>query len=189
MLKSCLISTRSTTKWNSSVEKLTSFLELNGTLLEHKKSNKFLNVLINANLNWKAYNLCLSNKLAHEIAILKVASTCLPTSHLRMLYMAFFNSHISYAIQFWPSASATIIQPLFTLLNQAIRIIASAPYFAHTEPLFNNLHILQLNDYIKYCKCIFMFKTFHSLFPASITDMFHKLYCIKKCLMTYASTV
>ena len=88
--------------------------------------------------------------------------------------MAFFHSYLTYAIQFWSSASSTTLQLVRILQKQAIRITASAHYFSHTTPLANNLNIVLLDDYIKYCECIFMHEIFHDLFPKCIT--FSKMY-------------
>ena len=108
-------------------------LVLNHVVLEHKEFTKFLGVLIDANLNRKAHILNFSNRLTHNIALLKVAATCLPKSFLRTLYKAFFHSpNVCYTILvfykfYCPSTCAHITK-------QAIRILASAHQFSNTKP-------------------------------------------------------
>ena len=40
----------------------------------------------------------------------------------------------------------------------------------------NNFNIPLLDDYIKFCKCIFMYTIFHDLFPTCITNIFSRLF-------------
>ena len=57
-----------------------------------------------------------------------------------------------------------------------MRIIKSAPYRAHTEPLFQELNILPFYKIFQYSVIIFMFKCFNNMLP----PLFAQLY-LKNC--------
>ena len=92
-------------------------LVLNHVVLEHKDFTKFLGVLIDANLNRKAHIHNLSNRLTHNIALLKsLQHVFLNPSY--GLYIRPFSIHLTYAIQFWSSTSSTAPQLVHILQNK-----------------------------------------------------------------------
>ena len=80
-------------------------------VFERKESTNFLGIFSDNNLNRKDHILHLSNRLALNIALLKVAATYLPKSLLQTLYKIFFHSRLTYATQYWFYASSTTLQP------------------------------------------------------------------------------
>jgi hypothetical protein len=98
---------------NSVVNNLS--LNLNNINIESKPFVKFLGIILDNKLNWKDHINCLILKLSHDVAMLKVASHCLPKSCLLTLYFSFFHSHMSYAINFWSNAGTTFCEPIRSL--------------------------------------------------------------------------
>jgi hypothetical protein len=64
--------------------------------------------------------------------------------------------YLIYGIQVWSCAPKYILNELFKKQKTAIRLISSAKYNAHTEPLFKTLDILPLPSLIQYFQLQFM---------------------------------
>jgi hypothetical protein len=80
--------------------------------LSHNKINrtdnaKYLGLVIDNRLNWKTHITQLSKKLAHDVAMLRFASKCVPKSCILALYHAFFSSHLCYGIELWSAGGVT----------------------------------------------------------------------------------
>ena len=56
--------------------------------------------------------------------------------------------------------------------KRAVRVISSSNYNAHTEPLFNELKLLNLCNVYALNVLLFMFKHHHRLLPYVFTNMF-----------------
>jgi hypothetical protein len=91
-------------------------------------------------------------------------------SALVTLYFSLIHCHFNYAIEIWSCASTSIINKLYLLQKNAIRIISHAKYNAHTEPLFKKLNILKLPDLINVAKVKFMHNFVYNKLPSSFHD-------------------
>ena len=56
------------------------------------------------------------------------------------------------------------VQRIILLQKRAIRIVAHAPFLAHTQPIFSSLKLLRLNDMYNFQVGIFMYLSHHCLF-------------------------
>ena len=77
----------------------------------------------------------LKRKLACDIAVLHIASTCLPSACLITLYHLFFYANLSYAILFWSSANSTLLHNIEVLQKCAICIFCGANPRSHAQEL------------------------------------------------------
>ena len=74
-------------------------LKLHHTKLFESSKIKYLGLILDNKLDWKAHIAELSKKLSRAIGLLyKIRNFC-PLSVLRSLYFSIFNSHLSYV---WP---------------------------------------------------------------------------------------
>ncbi len=142
--------------------------------LERRESVKFLGLYIDDVINWKVHIAYLCSKLAKDIAMLRVAARCLPTTCIIMLFHAFFSAHLTFGIEFWSSAGTTSLAPIHVLHKKALRIAAGNSMLSHAQLSANALQVLMFDDLCLYHCCIFMFKIYHNCFPASITASFPK---------------
>ena len=94
--------------------------------------------------------------------MLRVASYCLPKQYLITLYHAFFQSHISFALLFWSSANSTHLQSIRLIQKTAIRVTSGASYRSHSASLSRKLNVQLFDDYVSYCKLVFMFKVYRT---------------------------
>ena len=67
---------------------------------------------------------------------------------LLTLYYSFIFPYLLYSIEIWVSSNITLFQSVFKLKKRAVRIIVSAKFKAHTDPIFQRLEILPLKKII-----------------------------------------
>ena len=93
-------------------------------------------------------------------------------------------SHLSYGIQVWGSANASVLNPLIVLQKKAVRILANQQYFQiygdpgplpTTNPLFKNLNLLKLNDIFNLNIVKFVYETLCYESPENFWNWFK--YC------------
>ena len=107
---------------------------------------KYLGLVLDTRLTWKAHINELSKKLSQAIGMLyKIRKLC---SHqvLLSLYHAIFNSHVSYGLPILGNAIELYLQRIATLQKKAIRVISNSGFNEHTSPIFKELNILKLKD-------------------------------------------
>ena len=73
-----------------------------------------------------------------------------PLRILHSLYYALFHSHLSYGICVWGNATKTLLEPLLLAQKRIVRIISNSGSEANTNPIFNKLDILKVDDIFKH---------------------------------------
>ena len=132
---------------------------------------KFLGVFFDENLNFKFHISTLRKKLSSALYSLRLVKNTLPSSSLKLLYNSIFHCHLIYAIPIWSCANNSLLNMLFKLQKNAIRIISQTAYNSHTEPLFKAHEILPLPDLIHISK-IQILQCFKQKFlPASFDEV------------------
>ena len=81
------------------------------------------------------------------------------------MYNSLIASYLNYGLLLWGSAAKTHLNKFVVLQKKAMRIIAHAPYNAHTNDLFLRFRLLKLDDIYKTQVGTYMFKQLHSLSP------------------------
>ncbi|CAL4070278.1 unnamed protein product [Meganyctiphanes norvegica] len=121
-------------------------IRVNNTVLEQKSECKFLGIIVDDQLNWKAHINYISSKISKTIAILRLLKYTFPKHILRTLYMSLIYPYFVYCNVIWGAADKTIVEPLIILQKKAIRIISRVYYTEHTAPLFISLNLLKLSQ-------------------------------------------
>ena len=68
-----------------------------------------------------------------------------PKNYLKTLYSSSIQSHVLYGIFNWGCANKTTLEPLKRNLHKAVRVIDSANFTAHSEPIFKRQEILNFD--------------------------------------------
>ena len=104
--------------------------------IERKPFVKFLGITIDDSLKWDKHISNITNKLTSSLYALRCSKNYLTEKAKKTLYHALFQSHINYGLLLWGSSAKTHTNRIWKLQKKAVRIIASATYNAHTNPLF-----------------------------------------------------
>ena len=121
-----------------------------------KSETKFLGIIIDDRLNWQSHAHFISGKIARMIGILHKISSLLTLPTLKIIYNSLIYPHLQYGIVFWNNVNKTKFNYIFRLQKKAIRLINKSGKFDHTEPLFKNNKILNLNDIMQMELCKFV---------------------------------
>ena len=147
-------------------------VNINDKTIDKVNHIKFLGVEIDSKLNWSEHIKVVKKKISKGIGIISKARKVLNVSTLLTLYNCFINPYLTYGIEVWGKAADCHINSLVVLQKRAIRIITSAEFRAHTEPLFKSLNILSLKKIYLFNLGMLMYKSENSLVPNIIRDMF-----------------
>ena len=145
---------------------------INDTLISKVNNIKFLGVVIDSKLTWNDHVQHIKIKMSKAIGIICKTRKYFHLMTLRKLYFAFVNPHLQYCIEVWGNTFEYLIDSLFILQKKIIRIMKSAPYRSHCEPLFLELKILNLKQMYTVSMIMFYYKYRKSLLPEVFNNMF-----------------
>ena len=137
-------------------------IKAHNTVLEQKSECKFLGIIIDDDISWKAHINHISNKISKTIKILRYLRYTFPKHILKTLYMTLIYPYFNYCNIIWGAADPTTLEPLIILQKKTIRIINRARYLDHTEPLFKSLGLLTLAELYKLNCIMFIYKCLYS---------------------------
>ena len=106
------------------------------------KNIKFLGLLIDNKLRWKAYGNELATKLNKVCYAIRVIKSSVSSKSLNSIYHSYFHSVLRYGILFW--GNSPICRDSFRIQKRAIRIITSKGRRESCRELFKELKILTL---------------------------------------------
>ena len=149
---------------------------INNQIVSRVESTKFLGVIIDSALTWKDHINYIKTKIAKGIGIICKGRKYFNTSTLLTLYYSFIYPYLTYCVEVWGNTSNCYLNSLSKLQKRTIRIITSANYRAHTDPLFNKLKILPLSKISDYSIIILMYKYARGMLPSVFNDMFIRNY-------------
>jgi hypothetical protein len=124
---------------------------INAMPLAQVSSSKFLGVLIDPNLTWNLHIKHISSKIASGVGILYKCKKLMPRAALLNIYYSLIYSHLYYCCILWGTASKTLLKPLQSLQNKALRNIFNLPFRTSTSPLYKSLSLLKVYDLAHYC--------------------------------------
>ena len=91
---------------------------------------------------------------------------------MKTLYNSFIYPYFTYCIEVWGNICPTHLEPLVRIQKRAVRTIAGARKFEHSEPIFKNLKLLNLSEIYVYFVQLFMFKYHHGILPPVFDNLF-----------------
>ena len=146
---------------------------INGISIEMVESFKFLGITIDRNLDWNTHSELISKRLLQSLFVLNRVKQLIPLKCMKMLYYAYFDSHISYAMPVWYTPLSTSMKSkLFLLQKRAVHIVTNRSYRDHTDPLFNQTKILKLADKERIELCKLMYKIINQVAPRPVCNLY-----------------
>ena len=155
-------------------ERLT--LKLHHTKLFESSKIKYLGMILDNNLNWKAHLTELSKKLSRAVGLIyKVRHLC-PTSVLRSLYYSLFHSHMSYGLILWSNAKQCYIDKIRSLQKRALKAIVFANNETNisTNRIYFELKVLNVDHQLQVQSSSLMWDYDHNMLPQSLRSYFKR---------------
>ena len=134
---------------------------INEVQIDNVSSFKFLGIMLNEHLTWKAHANMITIKLSKLVGIINKLKYVYPEAALMTLYTSLFLSHINYGLLLW----GTDVAKAFLLQKKMIRIITGSEYRAHSEPLFKASELLTIPDLFNLKLLKFYYKLSYQFLP------------------------
>ena len=80
--------------------------------------------------------------------------------------------YLIYGVEIWGNACSIYLNPLVKLQKKFLRIITFSSYLEHTEPLFQNLEILNFQKLVIHRIAMLMFKNSKQMVPIAVRMLF-----------------
>ena len=152
---------------------------LGNKAIEQKDYVKYLGVLIDSRLSFKQHLIEVNKKFSKTIGLMFKLRYYMNKKTLIMIYYGLIYPFLIYAVPIWGNSCSTFIDPIYKLQKKVVRLITFSNYTAHSDPLFNSLHILTIIDIYKIQTLKFVYaclkksnpSQFHEYFLYSITNL------------------
>ena len=146
-------------------------IKLNGLKLHASKSTKYLGVFIDHDLSGKTHCNQLLPKLRRANGMLSKARHYIPKKELISLYYTIFSSILTYGSQIWALLDNPTLQKIERTQKAAIRIITFSEFKSHSLPMFQELKILMLREYIDLQHLLLIYDFRKGNLPSSFDDI------------------
>ena len=153
-------------------------LKIQRKAISEKDHVKYLGVLVDAGLTWKAHIEHVSKKVSRAIGILYKIRPYINTNILKTLYYSLVYSHFNYAVEAWGSADLTHLNTLHLQQKRIIRLINFSDQrlddfsFQTVDPLYFRLKFLKIYDIFRLRLLLFIFKSLSKVTPCNFHDWF-----------------
>lgn len=128
--------------------------------IKQVKEFKYLGIIIDEDLNWKAQIKKLNSKLLLVARKMYVLRLFCPKFLLRMVYFALVDSTLQYGLSCWGSANKSTMSPLYVRQKLIIRTMCFKNVLHPSWPLFKMLELLPLRH-------MFVFKVLRIFYTIS----------------------
>ena len=147
-------------------------IAINDKPIKQEKQLKYLGVMIDSHMNWKAHISYICNKIKRSIGIISKARHYINLETLTSLYYSLIYPYLIYGIVIWGHAYKSVLTPLFILQKKAIRLMTFSHYYNHSTPLFLRLRILKLEDLVYLHTSLFMYDFHENNLPSIFNNFF-----------------
>ena len=130
-------------------------LKIESTILEQNTSAKLLGIYIQEDLKFDETIRDINRKLQIIIQSFKYANKITTTNTMKQLYYTHVYPHLigSISISGTEDLQCTYMQPLIVTHKRIMRLIVNRPPRTHTEPIMNELGIMNLKNLYVYRVC------------------------------------
>ena len=150
-------------------------IKINGLKLMRTSNLKYLGVTVDNKLSGNYHCDILTGKLNRVNGMLSKVRHYVPSTELKSIYHALFNSHLKYGCQIWGLENTIQVKKIGKLQNKALRIINFQDWNTPSEPLYIQCQVLKLCDLVRLENCLFVHDYINNALPSCFADFFEKL--------------
>ena len=136
-------------------------ISMNNENLKQVKSTTFLGIVIDECLTWKNHLNSISKKIIKSASIISRIRHFTNLKSLKLVYYALVYPYLIYGNLIWGNTYKNRISKLVNIKKNIVRLMTFKSYFEHSEPIFNDLQILDLYKINSYLTCLFMFRYYN----------------------------
>ena len=141
--------------------------------IEQKKVAKYLGILVDENLNWKAHIDSINIKMRKGLGMINKVKDLVTTATLKTLYYSFIYPYLDNNLINWSSAPISYLKCLTNTNKKAIKTIHRNHLNQGTSP-YKQLEILPLDSLIKFRRGQFMWKVENNILPKTTCSWFQQ---------------
>merc|ERR1712183_1133079 len=119
---------------------------VNGFVIEQSENIKYLGVVLDEKLNWRAHLKSLKSNLSRSCFAMSKLRYYLDTNTLKMVYYSLFYPHIQYCISAWGGAASCHLKQIVSMQKRIVRYVCHLPALTSTNSLFVKTSILKFNE-------------------------------------------
>lgn len=135
--------------YNNSHASLHFHVTLNKDSIKAVDKVKYLGMLIDPHFKWNYHIDHVSTIISRNIGIMNRSKFYLDKHSLILLYNALVLPYINYCCISWGFTFSSYLYRIEVLQKKAVRIIENQHRLAHTDPIFDRLRILKVQDIAK----------------------------------------
>ena len=154
--------------------------------IDRVQGTKFLGVIIDEHLIFKPHMALILCRLSKFVPIFYKIRNLVNLNCLILLYNALVLPNLMYCYNVCECSNARTMKPLIVMQKRIIRVICHAAPYAHTEPLFQFLHMLRLDQLSFYTRSNFIYKSLNELnscrFFTYVTNAYNTRRCVDRQL-------
>ena len=143
-------------------------ININGVKLEIVTECKYLGVLLDENLSWKAQINQVRNKAIRNLHLLKRTRSFIDHNTALLVYKTLIQPHFDYCSITWMNGNSSDLKRLQTLQNRALRIVLGVDAQYNRETLYKTLKMDRLTDRWKKQSVTLIYKAIHNLLPETL---------------------
>ena len=138
--------------------------------IEKVEVTKFVGILIDNNLSWKAHTNHITNIVSKYNGIIKKVRPSLNKDSLHTLYNTLVLPYLSYCTIVWGDKNNSNLDSLFITQKKIIRIYTNSIWLEHTTPLFLSLKKIKIRDFYTHQIAVHMYRYHNDLLPPGLPN-------------------
>ena len=126
-------------------------ISINNENIKQEKHTTFLGIVIDEFLTWYNHLDLVAKKMIKCAAIISRIRHYTTLNSLKLIYYALVYPYLIYGNLIWGNTYKSRIQKSMKIKKKIVRLMTFKSYFEHTEPIFQELQILNIykvNDYL-----------------------------------------
>ena len=147
--------------------------KLEGRLINRVTKTKFLGVITDDKLSWKAHISYISGEISRGIGVIIKARNLVKGPLLSLHYTLIF-PYLTYCNQVRGSTYKYNIDTLTKLQKKAVRLICFVKPFSHTDGIYKELGLLNVTEIYHFLVGQFTFWYHHKMLPKLFDEYFTK---------------
>ena len=136
-------------------------IQMGENILTYKESTKYLGIILDDKMNWKAHIAETTSKITKYAGIFAKVRYMMPRRCLTTLYNSFTFPKINYGIEAYGNTTLETLRPLKVAQNRILKILQFKPHKSNTNKLYSDFSVLKMEDIVKFSMCNIMHKYIH----------------------------
>lgn len=133
-------------------------LTINNETINKTNNEKYLGLILDNRLTFKAHIDYLRNKIIPLTGALRNISKYVPYKLRHTIYNALVKPHLEYLIQIWGQAAKTHLQKIQITQNKLIKVLFNFNYLTSSKIIYSKTKLLNIQQLYSYNICILIRK-------------------------------